>query len=175
VIQHNFSDDTSLTHKNLIDVAYKWVLKNASCGVAFKELNTASSSEYPDVIGFGAWGHSVLIEVKVSRSDFFADKKKPFRKNPQQGMGTERFYMVPKGLIKIDELPEGWGLIFVDDKFRAKCVHNPYKGPPSSRHKGHAKNMRAEHGLMYSALRRLHLRDLVDEIYKPFSIKRKNK
>ena len=70
-----------LTHKTLVDVAYRWVLANASCGVAFKELNTASSSEIPDVIGFGAWGRSVLIEVKMSRSDFFADAKKSFRKS----------------------------------------------------------------------------------------------
>ncbi len=166
----NFSGNT-LTHKALIGVAYKWVLKNASCGIAFKELNTASSREYPDVIGFGAWGHSVLIEVKVSRSDFLADKNKPFRKIPQQGMGSQRFYMVPKGLIKINELPEGWGLINVDDNLKPKCIFNPYKGPYGTSHKGHKKNIIAEHGLMYSALRRLHIRGHIDEIYEPFKLK----
>lgn len=64
-------------HRKLVESAYKWVLKNCSCGVAFKELVTnACNGECPDVIGFGAWGHSVLIECKTSRQDFKADAKK---------------------------------------------------------------------------------------------------
>lgn len=159
------------THKQLIDVGYNWVLKSGSCGVAFKELNTLTSSEYPDVIGFGSWGHSVLLEIKVSRSDFQADKKKAFRKNPQLGMGSQRFYVVPKNLITIEELPVGWGLIYVDDDLKPRCVHNPFKAGKNT----FQKNIIAEHGLMYSALRRLHLRNLIPEIYKPFSIKRGRK
>ena len=27
------------------------------------------------------------------------------------GLGSERFYFAPKGLISPDELPEGWGLL----------------------------------------------------------------
>lgn len=154
-------------HRKLVEAAYRWVLKNSSCGVAFKELNTnACNGEYPDVIGFGAWGHSVLIECKTSRSDFHADKKKSFRKNPSLGMGTQRFYCCPTGLLKIEDLPEGWGLIYVNEKLKPKCVHNPYKGNIGERHNGFEKNIKAEHGLMYSALRRLHLRGRIDEIYE---------
>jgi len=153
-------------HRKLVEVAYRWVLKSSSCGVAFKELNSlACNGEYPDVIGFGSHGHSVLIEVKCSRSDFHADKKKKFRINPEFGMGTQRFYCCPTGLLKVEDLPKGWGLIYVSDKWKAKCVHTPYKGNIGERHKGHKKNMKAEHGLMYSALRRLHLRGRIDEIY----------
>lgn len=154
-------------HRKLVEAAYRWVLKNSSCGVAFKELNTnACNGEYPDVIGFGAWGHSVLIECKTSRSDFHADKKKSFRKTPSLGMGTQRFYCCPTGLLKIEDLPEGWGLIYVNEKLKPKCVHSPYKGNIGERHNGFEKNIKAEHGLMYSALRRLHLRGRIDEIYE---------
>jgi hypothetical protein len=60
-----------MTHKEIVDKAYTWVLKNSSCGIAFKEFYSAAcNGEYPDVIGFGAWGHSIVIECKVSRSDF---------------------------------------------------------------------------------------------------------
>ena len=159
------------THKQLIDVGYAWILKSGSCGVAFKELNTLASNEYPDIIGFGTQGHSVLLEVKVSRSDFQADKKKSFRKNPVLGMGTQRFYLVPKNLITIEELPTGWGLIYVDDELKTRCVHNPFKGFKNL----FTRNIIAEHGLMYSALRRLHLRNLIPEIYKPLTIKRGRK
>ncbi len=156
------------SHSDLIEVAYAWVLKSGSCGVAFKELNTLTSSEYPDVIGFGSWGHSVLLEVKTSRSDFQADKKKAFRKNPVLGMGSQRFYLVPKNLITIEELPAGWGLIYVDEVLKTRCVHNPFKANKNL----FTKNIIAEHGLMYSALRRLHLRGLIDQIYKPLKLKR---
>lgn len=82
------------THKKLVGIAYKWVLSNSSCGVAFKELVCASSPEIPDVIGFGSWGHSVLVEVKVSRSDFLSDKNKKFKK-PYYGHGISAILLLP--------------------------------------------------------------------------------
>lgn len=175
-------DKPKIKHSDLIPVAYKWVLKNASCGCAFKELYSLNS-EYCDVIGFGSGGFSVLVEVKVSRSDFLADKKKSFRKNPSQGMGTERYYCCPAGLIKIEELPVGWGLIYVSNG-KAKLVHRPIqdysfeahgKIYQSNRTYQHEKNIKAEHGLMYSALRRLHIKGHIECIYdKNYNYNHKN-
>ena len=153
------------SHRQLVEIAYRWVLKRASCGVALKELTTINS-ETPDVIGFGSWGHSVLVEVKISRTDFLSDKNKFFRKYPEQGMGTQRFYCCPRGIIKKEDLPKGWGLIYVNEKGKAVCVHQPYKGNIGERVEGLEKNIQAEHCLMYSALRRLHLRGRIDEIYE---------
>lgn len=157
-----------MNHKDLVEIAYKWVLKNASCGVAFKELHTASvNGEQPDVIGFGGWGHSVLIECKATRSDFLSDKKKKFRQNPSDGMGKYRYYCCPNGLIKIEELPEKWGLIYVNEKGRAIRIHKP----PLGYDDGHERNMLAEHGFMYSALRRLHYRGVVEQnIYSQINL-----
>lgn len=154
-----------MKHRELVDAAYKWVLDKCSCGVALKELR-ALTDETPDVIGFGSGGHSVLVECKVSRSDFNADGKKIFRKNPKLGMGTQRFYCCPVGVIKIDDLPEGWGLIYVNDHHKAECVFTPYTGNIGERHNGFEKNIKAEHGLMYSALRRLNSLGRIEEIYK---------
>lgn len=160
-----------MTHKDLVNIAYKWVLKNGSCGVAFRELNTiACNREYPDVIGFGSWT-SVVIECKISRADFLSDKKKAFREKPHLGMGDYRYYCCVNGLIKKEELPEGWGLIYVNEKGRATCVHkagiekkNKYGHPVKILYQ-HKKNIRAEHQLMYSALRRLEIRGRIEEIY----------
>lgn len=163
-----------MTHKDLIKPAYKWVLKHGSCGVAFKELSSlASNGEYPDVIGFGMGDHSVLVECKCSRADFLADRKKFFRKNPEQGMGTFRFYLCPEGLIRTDELPKGWGLLWIDEMNKIKCVWNPFDTiniPPAEHVRlnskfGNRKNARAEYGVMYSALRRLHIKGHIDCIY----------
>ena len=34
-----------------------------------------------------------------------------FGRKPEQGVGSERFYLAPPGLIKPLELPAGWGLL----------------------------------------------------------------
>lgn len=159
-----------MTHKEVVNLAYKWILKSGSCGVAFRELYSAAcNGEYPDVIGFQSSGYSVLIEVKVSRSDFLGDKKKRFRINPELGMGSERYYCCPQGLIKQEELPTGWGLIYIING-KAKLVYKPMievvkpYGSYKTKYR-HEKNIRAEHGLMYSALRRLHLKGHIESIY----------
>lgn len=150
-----------MEHKDLVEVAYKWILKRGRCGVAFKELKSVNA-EIPDAIGFNSWS-SVVVECKVSRGDFLQDKHKEHRK---KGMGSHRFYCCPKGLIKKEELPEGWGLIYVDDKMKATCVVNPYNEKfgniwtnPLER------DIEAEQRLMYTALRRLFIKGHVKHIY----------
>ena len=69
----------------------------------------------PDVIGF-YYEDSYLIEVKDSRADFLKDAEKPHRADPTQGMGKYRWYACPKGLIAPEEVPEGWGLLYITEK-----------------------------------------------------------
>ncbi len=159
---------STFTHKQLIPIAYKWVLGPGKCGCAFKELNSLTcNSEYPDVLGIKSNG-TVLIEAKVSLSDFYSDKKKTFRKIPKLGMGDYRFYMCPSGLIKPEQLPENWGLIYVNIEGKARCVVNPYCKSLTGNiwNNPHEKNWKAEQGLMYSALRRLHIRGHIESIYE---------
>lgn len=154
-----------MTHKELVMIGFKWMLANCSVGVAFREFRAVANGEYTDVIGFGSGGHSVIIEVKVSRADFIADKKKRFRLSPEHGMGKQRFYLCPAGLIQKEELPAGWGLVYVTPDGKARKVHTPYKGNIGERHEGFNHNIKAEHGLMYSALRRLHLTGHIELVY----------
>lgn len=158
-----------ITHRQLVLIAEKWIMSRTSCGIAFSELKTINA-ECPDVIGFGSWVHSVIAECKISRSDFLADKKKKFRQNPDQGMGSQRIYFCPTGLIKTSELPTGWGLVYVNDRLKAKAEYLPYKGNIGERMDRFNKNQQAEHNVMYSALRRLHLRGRIKEIYEPLII-----
>jgi hypothetical protein len=85
------------------------------CTVAMKELKTWNS-ETPDVIGFWAGGKSMLIECKASRNDFLADKNKHFRRETEMGMGNERYFLAEDGIINIEDLPDGWGLLKITDK-----------------------------------------------------------
>lgn len=149
-----------MTHNELVEIGYKWI--NKRCGFGFKELKTIND-EIPDVIGFIS-GYSFLLEAKVSRSDFLSDKKKKFRQDPSLGMGNFRFFITPKGLIKIEDLPEMWGLIEVNDKLKARIVHNPFgKGNVYSNWKSFDKNIIAENKVMYSVLRRLEIQGLIEK------------
>jgi hypothetical protein len=65
----------------------------------------------PDAIGWKRACHSVLVECKISRADFLVDQEKPCRRKPETGVGCERFYLAPTGVIKPEELPPGWGLL----------------------------------------------------------------
>lgn len=173
----------TFTHAQLVEIAYKWLLKNGGVGVAFKELVTMAR-EIPDVIGFDSW-QSILIECKTSRSDFFREKKKWHRQH-SNGMGTWRFICCPKNLIKVDELPEKWGLIYVDEKGKAKIEHDcrvkKVKEPcPEWMKDEHPDgfwtrrvradenkfevDMFAERRLMYSALRRIFVKGHMNAIY----------
>ena len=105
----------------------------------------------PDAIGWKKQCHSVLVECKVSRADFLADREKPFRKQPESGVGCERYYLALKGLVRTDELPVGWGLLEVS-------------GNRIQRIKASAKNLRTEIGFRYemnlllASLRRVEVR-----------------
>lgn len=85
-------------HRELCILAAKWLrrskLRGPSCPYAAVELVTAAQ-ESPDVFGWNYWA-TVLIEVKVSRSDFLADAKKWFRQYPEEGVGAFRYYAAPK-------------------------------------------------------------------------------
>ena len=58
-----------------------------------------------------------MIEVKTSHADFLADRKKYWRSvEPEYQAGNKRWFLCPEGVIKPDELPDGWGLLYWDGK-----------------------------------------------------------
>jgi hypothetical protein len=87
----------------------------------------------------------------VSRADFLADRDKPFRQRPEIGVGCERYYLTPRGLLRTEELPRGWGLLEVN-------------GREIEQVKASAKNLRTEIGfqnemnLLLASLRRVEIR-----------------
>jgi hypothetical protein len=123
-----------MTHDELIEIGRKWLIKpyascadygHTGCAVVITEIvcNTWGG-EQPDVLGFtNSKCRSILIECKTSRSDFRADKKKPFREFPEFGLGLQRWYLAPIGIIPIEELPEKWGLLEVA-KGKIKVIKN---------------------------------------------------
>jgi len=93
----------------------------------------------------------VLVECKVTRPDLLADRAKPFRLEPQQGVGCERFYLVPAGLMRREELPQGWGLLALH-RGRIETVH------PSAKNLRSPTGFRCEMNLLLASLRRVEVR-----------------
>jgi hypothetical protein len=101
-----------MTHADLVARAVRWLRNQKACKVVFAEYS-GPTMEQPDAIGFHRGSFSVLVECKTSRPDFHADRRKPFRSHPSYGMGRERWYLTPAGLLTTEDLPEGWGLVEV--------------------------------------------------------------
>src|SRR5260370_41767295 len=99
-----------MTHAQLVRLGEHWLRTRYRCGIVLSEQSCASG-ETPDVIAWKSKCRSVVVECKITRADFLADREKPFRKNPELAMGCERFYLVPRGLLKAEELPRHWGLL----------------------------------------------------------------
>lgn len=108
-------NDADNLHRRLCLLAGNWLRESGrisppACPFTAVEMVTINA-ETPDVMGFNSW-LTVLIEVKISRSDFIADNRKYFRIHPERGMGALRFYCCPDGLISPEEIPVKWGLLY---------------------------------------------------------------
>jgi hypothetical protein len=133
----------------LVAKAVAW-LRGYGCGVVLSEQSCASG-ETPDAIGWKRACRSVVVECKISRADFLADLEKPFRRKQEIGMGCERFYLAPAGLIRSSELPAGWGLLEIRGS-RIEMVK------PSTKDLRSARGFRREMNLLLASLRRVEVR-----------------
>jgi hypothetical protein len=138
-----------MTHEKLVRNAVAW-LRSYGCGVVLSE-QCCGSGETPDAIGWKRGCHSVIVECKISRADFFIDMEKPFRRKPEKGMGCERFYLTPAGLLSSQELPTGWGLLELRGRAADMSV-------PSSKKMRSAAGFRYEMNLLLASLRRVEVR-----------------
>jgi hypothetical protein len=136
----------SVQHSTLVAMGVRWLSRQ--CSVVLYEFSTPAD-ESPDVIGWVSGAGSVLIECKLSRSDFLRDSTKTVRKNPQEGMGHRRFYLCPSGLIQVKDLPPKWGLLWVVKG--QVIVKRAARGYPE-------RNLSAEVQFLSSMLRRAQIR-----------------
>ncbi len=129
-------------HAALVRRAARWLRGTRRCGLVLVECQASCCTEIPDAIGWDGRGRSTLVECKVSRSDFYADRRKP-------GAGTRigcfRYYLTPPGVLDPKLLPPGWGLLEA-----GKCVRHRVKATPSE-----TVNQRAEIGLLVAELSRV--------------------
>ena len=117
-----------LTHDDLVARAVRWLRGTKKCKSVLGDRESVcwSVSEQADAIGWTAH-ESFLVECKTSLSDFYADRRKPFRKNPKDngricrvdgstggllgGLGQYRYYLCEPGTIPISKINDPWGLL----------------------------------------------------------------
>lgn len=61
--------------------------------------------------GGGRGLKAVAYEIKISRSDFAREIKRPEKRAFAESIADECFFATPAGLVRVDEVPDGWGLI----------------------------------------------------------------
>ena len=97
-----------MNHADLIEKARAWLLRHGKCELVVTEISLTGLNE-PDALGW-RYGFSTLIECKVSRADFHADKWKISRRYEEEAVGQHRYYLTLKGLLKLEEVGE-WGIL----------------------------------------------------------------
>ena len=148
-----------MQHRSLCLIGERFLRRELRVPVTAIEVKS-TLREVPDVFGASSLS-TFILEAKASRSDFIVDIDKPFRKNMENGVGDYRYYICPESLIDVSELPDKWGLIWVDELGRAtlKYGYNPTQRMPWDNGDSY-EQWRIEHditndqSIMYSLLRR---------------------
>ncbi len=98
-----------MTHSELIEVAVRWLRGTARCSVVLPEAQ--GGHEIPDAIGWSRSGRvSTLVECKTTRADFLRDRRK-WHRRVGLAIGQQRYFLALPGIIKPEDLPDGWGLL----------------------------------------------------------------
>src|SRR5688572_2769937 len=101
-------------HAAMVGRAERGLRGRMKCGVVLTECS--GGWEIPDAVGWRLGGREChLVECKVSRADFLADRKKFSRAHGSMA-GNHCWYMTPTGLVKVHEVPPGWGLVEVTEQ-----------------------------------------------------------
>ena len=128
-----------MSHAEVVSRSAEWLHNNRKCWVVVTERG--NGTEIVDAIG---WRYiecpdgflrlgSIQIECKASYSDFKADQKKDHRNNPEYiGIGNLRYYMSPKAIVPMREVPKGWGLLWISksrvyEKIKPVWMENDYE------------------------------------------------
>lgn len=111
ILQANLKGNrTVMNHKELTEKAKFWLKSAKKCNPVFSEQGSFNFKEMPDAIGF-LKDDCIVVECKTSKSDLYADRKKPFRESG--GLGDLRYYFMTQELYGEckDFDWRGWGVV----------------------------------------------------------------
>ena len=152
-------------HDDLVLKAGWWLAERRRMCPVLLEPGYGGGRERPDAIGWSAYHRlSVVVECKATRQDYLGDRAKEHRRDGS-GMGVQRYYMAPRGVIFPDDLisdswPEGWGYLELRGRpekgIAAARVHVVRE---AQRRELHAHDQDAEFRVLMGALANVQFRD----------------
>lgn len=83
---------------------FGWLASSLKEGTSKRYLDTAAIGMYRRT-GYAIRGH----EIKVSRADWLAELRNPWKSAAFVGMVTEFYVVSPPGVVRDGELPPLWG------------------------------------------------------------------
>lgn len=94
---------------------------------------------------------------------FLRGKKKPERNGDRFGVGVYRFYICPEGLLRLEDIPKNWGLLYSDGKKVVQELRKPVgnmwpafaTGSESWQSMQHEVDVESEKSILFSLCRRL--------------------
>ena len=110
------------THSELINITCEFFRRRA--WACLTEVTVWNHNVIPDIISVkrNYLRKSISIfEIKISRADFLSDvrKQKYLKSMP---FASKFYYVCPWDLIQPEEVPDGIGLYYVEDKYTGVCV-----------------------------------------------------
>lgn len=114
-------------HKHLKDVAIRW-LKFKVTDLVANEVKFWNAKSVADAVGINLKRKEVrIIECKSSYNDFKRDDKLFKEKSSYYNHAHYSYIMCPTNIIPADELPYGYGLLYVDEYDNVEVIKNPIK------------------------------------------------
>jgi len=147
-----------MTHEELRQRAVKWLTNRKRCSVVLSEM-TSAAWEIPDAIGWKV-ATSFLVECKVSRSDFRANRNKAHVRS-RSGVGRHRYFLTPPNLVRVEDLaevgsegvePSDYGLLWAADDYIHVVKEATYRSEIDPQ---------SETAMLVSALRRVRTREFL--------------
>lgn len=98
--------------------APEWATFDEFCGGTGSHWG---ADRYVDIVAMHLWAsshvgskpHVVAYEIKATRQDFAKELSDVNKRSVSERIATECYFAMPVGLVKVDEIPEGWGLLEV--------------------------------------------------------------
>ena len=140
-------------HDDIQDIVAAYLMTAGRIRIVCKEARS-KHREVPDIYAVDRKG-TYMVEVKVSHKDFLADSRKPFRRRPKEGVGKWRYYACPEGIIKPEEVPVKWGLIYVYDDGRVEIIKGKkFPGDKDENKYTFQQNYELEYWMVYALIRK---------------------
>ena len=106
---------------------YSWAFfAEVRCGTGWVGRGVRNPEQRIDAWAISLWPSRgvgpVAYEVKVSRADWLRELKQPRKREQAMALSQEFFVAAPAGVVRVDELPAGCGLIEVSPDLTSRIV-----------------------------------------------------